>query len=59
MAKKEIKLSESEIMMLIASIRLSGLNRGHDTDTAQNKFQKKVGKIMSKLEEAMDLDSDD
>lgn len=59
MAKKEVKLSESEIMMLIASIRLSGLNRAHDTDTSQNKFQKRMGKIMTKLEEAVDLDSDD
>lgn len=59
MAKKEIKLSESEIMMLIAAIRLSGLNRGHELDSPQNKFQKKFGKIMNKLEDAVDLDSDD
>lgn len=59
MPKKELKLSESEIMLLIAAIRLSGLNRGHELDSPQNKFQKKLGKIMSKLEEAMDLDSDD
>lgn len=56
---REVELSEKEILMLIAAIRMSGLNHYHDNPTGEsrpNKFQRKMNKIMNKLESALSDD---
>jgi len=61
MAKKvEVELSEKEVLVLITAIRMSGLNHYHDRQdepsAKPNKLQRKVAKILDKLEDAMDFD---
>ena len=61
MSKKvEVELSEKEVLVLITCIRMSGLNRYHDrddgADVKPNRLQKKVAKILDKLEEVVDFD---
>lgn len=61
MSKKvEVELSEKEVLVLITAIRMSGLNRYHDRDDGAdvnpNRLQRKVAKVLDKLEEAVDFD---
>jgi len=61
MAKKvEVELSEKEVLVLITAIRMSGLNHYYDREdepgVKPNKLQRKVAKILDKLEDAMDFD---
>jgi len=56
--RHEVELSEKEIMLLIAAIRISGLNHYHDNPEGArpNRFQRKMNKIMNKLESALSDD---